>query len=64
MKITAPIDAKVSTLESELARENQIIDAAMAAKQIGDGYWKRRWQLENKLTVARALQEVAREVLG
>lgn len=64
MKITDPIDAKVSTLEAELDRENQIIAKDMAAKQIGDGYWKRRWQLENKLAVARALQGAAREVLG
>jgi hypothetical protein len=64
MKITDPIDAKVSTIEAELARENQLIETAMAAKQIGDGYWKRRWQIENQLAVAKALQSAVREVLG
>ena len=64
MRITDPIDRKVSFLEAELAHEEQIIAKAMAAKQIGDGYWKRRWQLENKLAVARALQGAVREVLS
>jgi len=64
MKFTAPIDHKISFLEAQIAREDQIIAKAMAAKEIGDGYWKRRWQLENKLAVAKALQGAVREVLG
>lgn len=64
MKFTAPIDHKVSFLEAEIAREDQIIAKAMASKQIGDGYWKMRWELQNKLAVAKAMQAAVREVLG
>ena len=64
MRITDPINQKVSFLEAEIAREDQIIANAMAAKQIGDGYWKKRWELQNKLAVAKAMQGAVREVLG
>ncbi|MCY0150909.1 hypothetical protein OEG84_25215 [Hoeflea sp. G2-23] len=64
MKITDPINVRTAKLEAALARENQMIAAAIDAKQIGDGYWKKRWHIEQELRVVRSLRDVAREVWG
>lgn len=63
---TAILKRVVANLESKLADEEQAIADAMAPVMQdgklryfspGDGYWKRRWVLENKLFVARKLLE-------
>jgi hypothetical protein len=51
------IATKITETEAALANERGVIAAAIAVKQIGDGYWKRRHELECRLSVLRTLQE-------
>jgi len=67
------IDKTIAVLESRLADEERRIDALLApVKQDGelkyfspgDGYWKERWVLQNKLHAARQLLAEFRAMEG
>ena len=60
--ILASLNEKIARLEADLAAEQAAIDAAIAAHQIGPGYWQRRHDLCRRLRIARALQEAVAEV--
>ena len=60
--ILASLDEKIARLEADLAVEQSAIDAAVAAHQIGPGYWQRRHELCRRLRIARALREAIGEV--
>ena len=61
----------IADLESKLAAEQRRIDDLLAPVMQdgklqyfspGDGYWQKRWVLENKLLVARKLLEEFRSM--
>lgn len=58
----AALETRIAKLETEIAKETAIIDAAIAAHQIGNGYWQRRWSLESQLRAALVLRDVLNEV--
>lgn len=47
---------------ADLAAEDASIKAAIAARQIGDGYWHTRHKLETQLRAALALRNAINEV--
>ena len=64
MSVRAAINKHIAKLEAELAKEEAFIAASMQPEivngkatyfSMGDGYWKKRWALRNKLDVAYAL---------
>lgn len=64
--LSVVLDRKISDLETKLNRENSTIEAALEPSIVdgkpvfyspGDGYWKKRWQLENQLRVALILRD-------
>lgn len=64
--LSAALSRHITKLEADLMRENATIDAALEPEIIdgenkyyspGDGYWKKRWQLENQLRVALILRD-------
>lgn len=59
----AALDRFIARLETEIAAKTAAIEAAIAAKQIGDGngYWKPRHALQCRLTAAVALRDALRE---
>lgn len=61
--ILAALESRIATLEIDLANETAKIDAAIAAHQIGNGYWHRRHVLETQLRAALALRDAISEVL-
>ena len=60
--IIAALETKIAKLESAIAKETVAIDAAIAAHQIGDGYWHTRHRLETQLRTALALRDAISEV--
>lgn len=57
----AALEERISGLEADLAAEQSAIEAAVAARQIGAGYWQRRHELARRLRIARAFQEAIAE---
>lgn len=60
------LNNQIAQLENQLMRENATIEAALEPSIVngkavfyspGDGYWKRRWELQNKLTAALAIRD-------
>ena len=64
MTILPAIDAKISRLETALARETAIIEAAIQSKQIGKGYWEQKYRIEQRLKTARALRDAVAGVMS
>ncbi|MBN9073995.1 MAG: hypothetical protein J0H34_20835 [Rhizobiales bacterium] len=60
--ILAALETKIAKLESDIARETAAIAAAIAAHQIGNGYWQRRHRLEAQLRAAIDLRDAIKEV--
>lgn len=60
--ILATLETKIVRLEAEIAKETAVIDAAIVARQIGDGYWHRRHALQSQLRAALALRDAINEV--
>jgi hypothetical protein len=58
----ASLEQKIAGLEADLAAEQVAIDAAIAAHQIGPGYWQRRHEIARRLLIARAMQDAIAEV--
>lgn len=57
----AALDRKITRLEADLAAEQSAIEAAVAVRQIGAGYWQRRHDLARRLRIVRALREAVAE---
>lgn len=60
--ILETLETRIAKLEADIANERAMIDAAIAARQIGDGYWQRRHVLEAQLRAAIALRDALNEV--
>lgn len=60
--IRAALDTHIAKLEADIAKETAKIDAAIAAHQIGNGYWQPRHRLETQLRAALALRDAINEV--
>ncbi len=60
--ILTALESRIANLEADIAKETASIDAAIAAHQIGDGYWHRRHALETQLRAALALRDAINEV--
>lgn len=60
--IIAALETRIAQLEADLAKEMASINAAIAARQIGDGYWHTRHRLETQLRAALALRDAIGEV--
>lgn len=58
----AALENRIAKLREEIAKETAIIDAAVAAHQIGNGYWQRRHSLQCQLRVACAIRDAISEV--
>lgn len=59
----AALDRTIASLEADLTAEQSAIDAAVAARQIGAGYWQRRHDLVRRLRIVRALREAVAEAV-
>lgn len=59
--ILAALETRIAKLEADIAKETANIEAAVAARQIGDGYWQRRHALESQLRAALALRDAINE---
>lgn len=55
------IEARIAKLEAEIAKETAIINAAIAAHQIGLNYWQRRHSLECQLRAVYAIRDAVME---
>jgi len=53
----------IARLEADIAKETTHIEAAIAARQIGEGYWQRRHALQSQLRAALALRDAINEAL-
>lgn len=62
--ILSALETRIAKLEIDLANETAKIDAAIAAHQIGNGYWQRRHALETQLRAAQAIRDAISEVLA
>lgn len=57
----AALEKRIAGLEADLAAEQSAIEAAVAGRQIGAGYWQRHHELARRLRIARAFQEAIAE---
>lgn len=60
--ILPALELHIANLKADLAAETAKIEAAIAARQIGKGYWQRRHVLESQLCAAIALRDAISEV--
>jgi hypothetical protein len=58
----ASLEEKIARLEAALVAEQASIDAAIAAHQIGAGYWQRRHEICRRLLITRTLRDAIAEV--
>ena len=59
----ASLDILIARLEAEIAAEAGAIAAAVAAHQIGAGYWQALHRLRRRLDAAQRLRQALEEVL-
>lgn len=55
------VEARIAKLEAEIAKETAIINAAIAAHQIGPNYWQRRHSLVCRLRAVYAIRDAIME---
>jgi len=60
--IIAALETRIAKIEADIAKETASIEAAIAARQIGDGCWHTRHRLETQLRATLALRDVINEV--